>query len=123
MDLYGAILNEDDGWKEKDVAVFILELPVAQVDLTLAGVAQDDGLCGEVIGANNADDFHIGRGRWGRVCAGQGGTRFEVGLKRDGWRGGLKVAVVPKEDGPRHAGGDERVQQQIGNESAAVHRF
>ncbi|MBV6466619.1 MAG: hypothetical protein PGMFKBFP_01938 [Anaerolineales bacterium] len=110
MDLHRAAVDERDGREEEDVAVFVLELPVGQIHLPGAVVTQDDDFRAEVVRADDADDAEVAD-RVG-VHAGGGRARFKSRKRRIRGGGGsrFQVAVVPEQDRPRHAGGDQRVQ-------------
>lgn len=118
--MHRAAIDEGDGGEEENVAVLVFELPVGEVNLTIAEITQDDDLRAEVVRADDADDLEVARSG---DRPGDGRGRPKVGGRRKGGEGGgrLEIAVVPKEDRPRHAGGDKNIQQQESDESAAIH--
>lgn len=122
MNLHRAVIVQREIGEDEDIFIRVLQLPVRQIQRLISRIADDDRLGGERPCADDADDLdgdiYVGaeRGLGGRVNL-RGRGRLHRGKSR------LSViAVVPEQNRAGHAGRNERIEEQVLDKSAAIHR-
>ena len=123
MDLDRAVLMKDQLWEDKDILVFVPQLPARQVDLVITLICHDDPFGIQRPGADHTHDLHrdidlrVQRGLWGRnVLTDQRRCRLHCRLADR-----AVILVVPEQDRAGDTGRHSYVQKQVREESASIH--
>lgn len=122
MNLHSTILVEDQLREDINISIAISQLPVRQVDLILPFVTHYDPFsvqCASADHTHNLDwNINFWIERW--LCCNRLIERWAGGLdSREAHR--TVITVVPEQDRARDTGRNKYVQEQVVEESAAIH--